>query len=560
MYAYARRVVPLALLLALAACSKKPDANSPLAFVPADTPYVFANLEPTPQPVLDQWSQMTREVWPLSLGMYQRMLDKAQADAPDATAIKAARAVLDEISAHVSAGTTEQLGFKGSTHIAVFGVGILPVARLQLADPNALRAAIARVETKAGAQLPKAKLGEVEYWTVTSDKIQLLMAVIDNQLVLSVAPAAVSDDVRKQLLGITRPAKAFDIENLTTLNKRYGYTPYSSGYLDVVRLVDFLGDDANPLRRELSGAVFGEALPPMDATCKAEARSIAAKFPRIVMGYTELAPKRMTIHAQLEMEPALAKDFAASLSGAPGTGVKPEGLFDFSLALPVLKQKSFWQKQAKAVVDQPYQCADLASLNESFAKFKQSLDTTIPPPASDIAGLRMAMTKLDFAGGMEKPDVSGKIVVALNNPAGAVAMAQLALPTLKDLKLVPDGKPVALPPGVAPATAPPLFFAMNDKALAVSAGAGEETTLSAFLAAPAANESVFMRMHFSGAMYARLGGMFDMMAPLIPEEQRADIDTQKQMFKLYEKWIDSAEFSITAKGDGVSLLETVVTR
>ncbi len=181
-----------------------------------------------------------------------------------------------------------------------------------------------------------------------------------------------------------------------------------------MRLVDFLGDDANPLRRELSGAVFGEALPPMDATCKAEARSIAARFPRIVMGYTELAPKRMTIHAQLEMEPALAKDFAASLSGAPGTGVKPEGLFDFSLALPVLKQKSFWQKQAKAVVDQPYQCADLASLNEGFAKFKQSLDTTIPPPASDIAGLRMAMTKLDFAGGMEKPDVSGKIVVALD--------------------------------------------------------------------------------------------------------------------------------------------------
>jgi hypothetical protein len=558
MYAYARRVVPLVLLLALAACGKKPDANSPLAFVPADTPYVFANLEPTPQPVLDQWSQMTREVWPLSLSMYQRMLDKAEAQ--DAAAVKAARAVLDEVSAHVSAGTTEQLGIKGSTHIALFGIGILPVARVQLADPNALRAAIARVETKAGAQLPKAKLGEVEYWAVTIEKMQLLMAVIDNQLVLSAAPAAVSDEVRKQLLGITRPAKAFDIENLATLNKRYGYTPYSSGYVDVVRLVEFLGDADDPLRRELSGAVFGDALPAMDPTCKAEARSIAAKFPRIVVGYTELAPKRMTIHMQLEIEPALAKDFAASLGAAPGTGTPSEGLVDFSLSLPVLKQKTFWLKQAKAVVDQPYACADLADLNQSFAKFKQSLDTTIPPPASDLAGLRVMLSKLDFAAGMDKPEIGGKIVVALNNPAGAVAMAQLMLPSLKDLKLTSDGKPVALPPTVAPPPVPPMFLAMNDRALAVSAGAGEEATLSAFLTAPAASESMFMRMHFTGAMYARLGGVFDVMAPLIPEEQRADIDTQKQMFKLYEKWIDSAEITLTAKNDGVSLLETVVTR
>ncbi|MBL8299783.1 MAG: hypothetical protein JNN30_15710 [Rhodanobacteraceae bacterium] len=558
MYAYARRTVPLVLLLTLAACSKQPASDSPLAFVPADTPYLFANLEPIPQPVVDQWSQLTRESWPLSLSMYQRMLDKAPEK--DAAAVKAARAVLEEVSTHVNAGTTEQLGIKGSTHAALFGVGVLPVARIQLADPNALRAAITRVETKAGAQLPKAKLGELDYWAITIEKVQFLIAIIDNQLVLSAAPTAVSDDVRRQLLGITRPAKAFDIQNLATLNKRYGYTPYSSGYVDVLRLTDFLGDANDPLRREISNAVFGKELPAMDPTCKAEARSIAAKFPRMVLGYTELAAKRMTIHAQLEMEPALAKEFAASLTAAPGTGAKLEGLVDFSLSLPVLKQKAFWFKQAKAVVDQPYACADLAELNESFAKLKQSLDTTIPPPASDLDGLRLTLSKLDFAAGITTPEIGGKAVIALNNPAGAVAMAQLALPGLKDLKLTADGKPIALPPGVAPPPVPPLFFAMNDRALAVSAGAGEEATLSAFLSAPAANEPVFMRAYFAGAMYARLGSVFDMTAQMLPEEQRADYDTQKQLFKLYEKYIDHAEFTLTAKQDGISLLETVVTR
>lgn len=558
MFAYARRVVPFALLLALAACGKKPDADSPLAFVPADTPYVFANLEPTPQPVLDEWSKMTRDIWPLSLDMYRRMLDKAEQQ--DAVAVKAARAVLEELSQHVAAGTTEQLGIKGSAHVAIYGIGVLPVLRLQLADPDALRATIARVEAKAGAQLPKAKLADIEHWAMTVDKAQFVLAIIGKQLVFSVVPASASDDLRKQVLGLTLPAKPFDPDTLVALNRQYGYTPYSSGYVDIVRFVEFFGNEADPIRRELAAALPGDALPTFDATCKAEVGAIAAKFPRIVMGYTELAPKRMTIHAQLEIEPNLAKEFAASLTGAPGTGAAPEGLLDFAVALPVLKQKSFWQKQAKAAVEKPYACADLAELNEAFAKMKQSLDTTIPPPASDLSGLRVTMNKLDFAAGADKPEVSGKLVVALSNPAGAVAMAQLALPGLKDLKLVADGKPVALPAGVAPASVPPLFLAMNDRALAVSAGAGEEATLEAFLNATAAADSQFMRMHFSGAMYARMGNVFDVMAPLLPQEQRDEFETQKQMFKLYEKWIDRVEFSLTAKNDGISLIETFTTK
>ncbi|MBN8740870.1 MAG: hypothetical protein BGP24_13945 [Lysobacterales bacterium 69-70] len=553
-----RRVAPLALLLALAGCGSKTDPNAPLAFVPADTPYVFANLEPLPQPVIDQWAQTTREVWPISLNLYRRMLDKAEAEAPDSVPLKAARALLDEISGHIAAGTAEALGIKGSTRMAAYGIGALPVLRLELADPAKLRAAVARVEAKAGAQLPKAQLGALEYWALPLEKFQLLAAIVDQQLVLSIAPAAASDDLRKQLFGLTRPARPLDPATLTTLNKRYGYLPYSSGYVDFVRLVDFIGDEADPQRRELAAAFGG--MPAMDATCKAEVRSIVAKFPRFVAGYTRLDPKHMAVHAQLELEPTLAKEFAASLAAAPGTGAAAEGLTDFALALPVLKQKSFWLKQAKAVVEKPYACTELAELNASFAKLKQSLDATIPPPASDLAGLRLQLSKLEFAAGKDKPELAGKLVVALNNPAGAAAMAQLLVPSLKDLKLTADGKPVALPADLAPPPVPPLFVAMNDRALALSAGAGEEAGLGAFLTAPAAAEPMFLRMQFTGAMYGHLGSMFDAMAPLIPAEQRADIDAQKQLFALYEKWLERIEVTMTANDGGVALRETVEMR
>src|SRR6478752_5005638 len=129
MSALVRRVAPLALLLALAGCGNKPDINAPLAFVPADTPYVFANLEPMPQPVVDQWSQLTREAWPISLNMYRRILDKAQADAPDSVSLKTAHALLDEVSAQYSAGNFEALVIKSNTHRAIYGSELLAVVR-----------------------------------------------------------------------------------------------------------------------------------------------------------------------------------------------------------------------------------------------------------------------------------------------------------------------------------------------------------------------------------------------------------------------------------------------
>jgi hypothetical protein len=36
------------------------EADAPLQFVPADTPYVFANLEPLPPEVIAQWQRQTR--------------------------------------------------------------------------------------------------------------------------------------------------------------------------------------------------------------------------------------------------------------------------------------------------------------------------------------------------------------------------------------------------------------------------------------------------------------------------------------------------------------------
>ena len=49
----------LAGALSIAACGNKnaADNNASRAFVPEDTPYVFANLEPFPEPAVQRWRE-----------------------------------------------------------------------------------------------------------------------------------------------------------------------------------------------------------------------------------------------------------------------------------------------------------------------------------------------------------------------------------------------------------------------------------------------------------------------------------------------------------------------
>src|SRR5450432_3479781 len=84
----------------LAACGKSQNsADAPLAFVPADTPYAYANLEPMPATVTEQWSKRMQDYWPAVFGMYDGMLQRAgvSSDPQSQRMVKIARVLVEEI-------------------------------------------------------------------------------------------------------------------------------------------------------------------------------------------------------------------------------------------------------------------------------------------------------------------------------------------------------------------------------------------------------------------------------------------------------------------------------
>jgi hypothetical protein len=540
---------------ALGACGKSQNnADTPLAFVPADTPYVYANLEPTPKAVTDHWSSRMQEYWPALFGVYNDLLTNSNKLSEHDRRI--ATALLDELKTHDSWDKLRAIGIKPDMRMAFYGVGMTPVLRIELGDQAAFKAEVERIEAAAGEKLAVAKTGAQEYWQIGNDKIVAMIAIEGSQLVATIAPAQASDTLKQTLLGVIRPAQSLAAAGtLETLAKQYGYSPYGEGYVDfaglAARLSGPLAGSDLEIARTLGLPVSGS-----DAVCKSEYVDIAHKFPRLVAGLEELGTQRVRVGAQMEIEPGLAQQIAASLPAAPGSGEAGRGILDFSVALPILKLKDFWIKQADAVAAKPFACAHLAELNAGFAQMKSKLDVTIPPPASDLTGARFVLDKAEPRdGGM--PDVAGKLLFGSNNPGAALAMAQLALPALKDFKLAADGKPVALPAGLAPASIPPLFAAMSDKAIAIGAGTGEDAELGQFLAAPAAKESVFLRMHFSGAIYGLMARFAATMKARLPADGQARIDQQSKLFAIYEKWIRSGDIALSATPTGIALHETV---
>ncbi len=427
----ARRFVTLAIVAAavLAACGKSQTANNdlPLAFAPADTPYAYANLEPTPKDILDHSSKQMQAIWPTIFGMYDNMLKHT--GKLDARTTRIAAAILDELRPRDSLDKLREIGFKPDGHVALYGVGLIPVLRMELGDPAAFRAMVARIETKVGEKIPTGRTGDQDYWQIGDGDVSAIFAVQNSHFVATLWANGVNDTVKQALLGVTRPAKNLaDAGTLQALAKQYHYTPYGEGYFDTVALVQRLADAptgtdleiAKGLKLPTEGAIT-------DPVCKHEILDIAHKFPRIVLGVESAAPQKMKIGAQLEIETTLAQQLMTVLTAAPGTGVAAQGLLDFSVSLPVLKLKDFWIKQAAAVVAKPFACASLSKLNDEFRDSKAKVDVTIPPPFSDLTGVRFTLTKVEPRGsGM--PDFAGKVLMATNNPLAALGMAQMGMP------------------------------------------------------------------------------------------------------------------------------------
>ncbi len=497
-----------------AGCAKQEETPpGVLQYVPADTPYVFASTESIPDSLADKLEPTIDEV----LEAYQRIIRHAMAEelvelsAEEGGAEKAEKlqALVDEVLGLMSIDGIRGAGIDRDAAFAFYGNGLLPVVRLELTEAAAFDSAIARIESKAENQLSVGELKGEEYKYLDVDKARLLIATLDDQAVISIAPVQFSDDQLARVLGITKPAKSLaDSKGLESLSEQYGFSNYFSGYVNSQSLVGTFLGNATGLDKDLL-AIFDYDVSDMSETCKSEFMEVAGIAPRMVFGYTDMNDEFIDSVFVVELRDDIAEGLATIPRPVPGLGQDFGGLMSFGFGVDLLKAREFYEARLDAIEADPFECDKLASMQGFVAMGRQALNQPVPPVVYSFQGMVAVISDIqgmDLAKQRPPESIDASFLLAIENAQSLVAMGAMMDPELASLNLMPDGKPVKLELAQLAEVTDEAYAALSDNALAVSMGEGSETKAAELLVADSKEPAPLFSMTMDTASYYGLIG------------------------------------------------------
>ncbi len=508
------RIFILALLLiGLAACGRK-SGNTPLSYVPADTPFVFANIQPINEHQFKIQSRLLAFSLPSQIATLRRLSQKSKAHNPQLAGL------LDAIANELDQGNLQAFAqhsgirIKGLT--AIYGIGLIPVVRFQISDVAAFQAMLQRLQNGYGQAFPKAMLGKQAYWHITLGKapLQLLIAVEDQQGVLALAPGKAKPELLKRILGIQRPGKSLQSTNqLSELADHHGYRKDSIiTDIHIDRIVKTIFSDKDPMLRTL----LKNKASVLSANCAVGAKRIASHVPEISAGATRIEANQLDSRVDIRLAPGIIKAFSALPTYLPGLKSIDKAPLAILVAIPIAKIRDFWIAQADAVAAQPFTCGKLTNLNRVFARMRDNLPKLGIPPIGELTGVGVAIDQLPAQHAAGKmAGLRAQVVVTSSNPRGLLALSRATVPGLRNAKIKPDSVPVLInAPKLATRITEPLWLALSPHRIGVGVGQNENEKLAKLMKAAPAQPGFLMAAHYTGA------AIYDLMKNIIAMQTR----------------------------------------
>lgn len=511
-------VTVLAVLLTLAACGKKDaspltDTSGPLRYVPADTPYILAGLEPAPDDFMDKMEPKIDQL----LATYRSMLTAAVASAtedgagnePDSKLDARDAALVDEFMSLLSLDGLRGAGMTRDSTLVFYGHGLLPVLRISLTDDALLDAAIARIEASAGQSLPVGEIQGKPYRYFDADKIRVILATIDDQMILTVVPASFEASQLVPLLGLALPdenvAQTGVLEEIAT---QYGYLATYVGFVSTERIFSTFIDEPEGLNKSLLSLVEFDA-GMLDDNCKEEIRSLAAVMPRMVTGYREISVERVTSSVVVELREDIAAGLATIPAAVPGLGKSHDALFSLGMSMNLMAAREFLEARLDALEAEPYQCDKLSGLQQIVAGGRQALSQPLPPIAYNFRGFLTVVEDIqgfDFQSKAPPESMDASFLLAMEDASALLAFGQMMSPELAELTLEPNGVPQQFELSDAQSGIDSAWIALSESALAISVSPDAEAVLPGMLSADSVSPPLFMSMDVDAASYYTMIG------------------------------------------------------
>jgi len=518
----ARFFLPACLLALVAACGDKPepagdaygDTAGVLQYVDADTPFLFASLEPAPDDVYEKIEPRTDRL----LDSYRRIIRASleeelrerregaeyEGELEEAD-VERVVALVDRVLGMFSSEGMEEAGLSRDSAIALYGVGLLPVLRVELADVAAFEESLVELQAEAGVELESAVVDSQPYRFAGDEKARVVIAVVDGHMVGAIVPTALSEDGLKSVLGMAKPARSIaDSGKLAGIAETYGYTSNGAGFLDLERIAGTFIDQPEGLDAELL-AMTGHDPSTLSDVCKAELRGLAGIAPRIVTGYTEFNAERMASNTVIELRSDIAEGLSALTAPVPGLGRDHGGMVSFGMSIDLQAARDFYSGRLDALEATPYECELLANLQAGAAQGRAVLEQPVPPI---VYGLHGFMAIVDDVEGLniqtKQPptSVDMRFLLASDNAPGLLAMGAMFSPELAALNLQANGEAVRFEsPQLQATPIDAAWLAMTDSAIGLAVGEDGEDEVTRLLDLQAGDPPPLFAMSMDAGRY-----------------------------------------------------------
>ncbi|MEO8552794.1 MAG: hypothetical protein ABI678_22605 [Kofleriaceae bacterium] len=474
----------LIVVAAVAACSHSGSSTTPprgswagpelLANVPAETPYLFAVMEPPAEAIhAKMMGNSDLMVLPALAKAEQVPLDQRLALSPPRRAMLG---ILDAMRGTDPRKWWENLGLKSNGRTLIYGLGIWPVIRVEVGDPAKLRAIITdAIKTLAMPEIEQKQLGATPYWVASKYGMTAILSVTDHDVAAALVPTTAIAKAVPLVLGTEHVGKSMrDAGDIAALSTRYHLTSTMLAYIDTHRIVDALE------RKDDFATTSVFAVP----ACHADFERMADALPRILMGYRSLDAHGFLSSVVFETSPAVAKQLASLHGAMPALPDPAHTLMGFSIAADIDAGVGVLRGWLQSLADQPFQCPQLAITRQFVAEALEATKTLIP---KEMHGLHGAELVIEDAS-ESPPGGAGYLLIAGDQIA--VALGQALQKVSLGISVAPDGQPVSLPigmlgmPGLKSA-----HLALHTSRAALAIGPQSQTEVQTAIAAPNAPHS-----------------------------------------------------------------------
>lgn len=508
----------------LAACGKDATESGQdlLAYVPADTPYVMATLEPFDGELRQAWVKASGG--PAIVDLYRSMLSEAVTSAKDdeqRQVMQLVNSILDEVEPLLDPEQRTPLGMAEDAEMALYGYGLLPVMRLRLADPAEFEKVVVRLEQSSGNAMTTDEVGGHPVRRQVIDEVVVYVAIIADQAVFALLPQSQDQALREQVLGLTLPDRSIlDSGVLSQVAKQYRLQANAGvAVIDTAALVGAMINPSRPGDQALMALGEDGEAEPLDPACQSEVAALSAQVPRLVMGATRMDAGGMDALTVLEMAPDLAKRWVEVSAPQPGANAPKDGWAWFGFGIDPVKTGTALRAMADAVAADPYTCSELSDLNQAMAEMKESLNPMAIGMAANFTGLFASFDKIVMDE--DQNPVSGEGVVAISSPAPAAlwALASGQMSELSALQIGVDKGVVEVPGDLFPMPFPAKAL-MTERSLALAVGDIDDARIRAVAEVDPEAEQPILRYGLTGRFYSEFYG--DMMQQMMTAEAMAE--------------------------------------